>query len=144
MLQRGRKSAEVVGFSGLSVVEKNRLEPIGLNFEEQQVWHNVVNDNVPEYFSETYRPVLESYCKSVIEVRRLEKLISEMDMRIIMKSGEAMRIYKDMKVLLIAEKRMMLSFATSLRITKQSINEGVSGTAAKERGKPAKPWEEFN
>ncbi len=144
MLQRGRKSADVVGFSGLSVVDKKKLEPIGLGFEEQKIWNAVVNDNAADYFSETYRPLLEQYCKTVVQIRDLDKLISEMDMRLIMRNGDAMRIYKEMKSLLLSETRVMLALAASLRITKQSISESVAGTSAKGRGKESKPWEDFN
>lgn len=148
MLQRGRKSSEVgSNVVGFQLIEKKPLETNELtDADELKIWHEVINDNPPDYFSVTHRPLLEMYCRQIVEVRKIEKMLARVDIAVVMANGEAMRIYRDLIAVKNTLSKDIQSLATKLRITKQSVCEKVAAiSVANHRAKSAtKPWEDLD
>ena len=119
--KRGRTSAAAL--SVLSFPDPSRIEggerpaaPSTLPASAQAVWTRVVASLPADWFSEASWPVLEQYCRHVVEARRLSELIH----RAIESPQLEIDAYDRLLKLQERETRTLVSCATKLRITPQS------------------------
>ncbi|MDR5772465.1 hypothetical protein QCE81_11730, partial [Caballeronia sp. LZ002] len=73
MAQRGRKSAASLAIAPTAPIalEQRLAPPIHLNDAERTVWLELVNDQPAGAFSATHAPLLEMYCRHVVNARTL-------------------------------------------------------------------------
>jgi hypothetical protein len=134
MNQRGRQSAaslEVVNHSGIEEIKRPR--PLDtLTSDEKLEWMRVVNDLPADWFRESNLQVLEGYCRTSVNCRRIADLIE----RLLEKEFD-LGDYEKLLRMQEVQHRALLSFATKMRLTQQA-------TYDKERKKNVKvarePW----
>ena len=121
MKKRGRTSAAEL--SVLSFPDPSRIEggerpsaPSTLPASAQAVWTRVVASLPADWFSEASWPVLEQYCRHVVEARRLSELIH----RAIESPELEIDAYDRLLKMQERATRTLVSCATKLRITPQS------------------------
>ena len=135
MAKRGRKSAaelSVVAFPGMA--GEGPAPPPSLTTAEQAVWTRVVASLPADWFSEASWPVLEQYCRHVVEARRLSELIHQA-------TGDpelGIDAYDQLLRMRERETRALVSCATKMRITQQSTRSHRGNQAP---GAVRKPWE---
>lgn len=82
MTQRGRKSAASLAVAEMlaPVARDERLTPpVHISDAERAVWLEVVNDQPAGAFSATHAPLLELYCRHVVNARVLADELSNFD-----------------------------------------------------------------
>ena len=135
MKQRGRTSAAALSVANQSVAQIERpAPPAELTSDEAAEWRMVVSDMPADWFRESNLSVLEGYCRTSANCRRIASLITEMT------SGESLDIKEYERLLKMQElqHRALLSFATKMRLTQQSTYDREKATAPR---KNKKPWE---
>lgn len=137
MDQRGRKSAaslEVANHSGAVTEVRRPGPPAELTAEEKAEWMVVVNDLPGDWFRDSNLSVLEGYCRTAVNCRRIAQLIE----RVIGSEEFDLNEYDKLLKMQEVQHRALLSFATKMRLTQQA-------TYDKEKRKGAKrtkaPWE---
>lgn len=148
MKQRGRKSSEqgkTLAIAEISVGALDRVErqrpPHDLTDEEVEVWVSIVNTEQADWFSPGNVPLLTQLCRHVVHARRVAELLERALSDINPTTKQPTLSIQDYDRLLKMQEResgAMMSLATKLRITNQSITN--------QRGNfrtPAarKPWE---
>lgn len=145
MKQRGRKSTQALAIAEISVGALDRVErqrpPHDLTDEEVEVWVSIVNTEQADWFSPGNVPLLTQLCRHVVHARRvaelLERALSSVDPET-KKPTLAIQDYDRLLKMQERESGAMMSLATKLRITNQSITNqrgNFRKAAAKE------PWE---
>lgn len=145
MKQRGRISSKALEIAEISVGALDRVErqrpPHDLTDEEVEVWVSIVNTEQADWFSPGNVPLLTQLCRHVVHARRvaelLERALSSVDPET-KKPTLAIQDYDRLLKMQERESGAMMSLATKLRITNQSITNqrgNFRKTAAKE------PWE---
>src|SRR5690606_19298185 len=79
---RGRKSAAelTVAAQVAPISSESRLQaPLHLTDAEREVWLAVVNDQPASSFSPTHGPLLEMYCRHIVQARLLAEGILNFD-----------------------------------------------------------------
>jgi hypothetical protein len=128
MEQRGRKSAASLEVANHSVTEVHRPGPSSeLSAEEKAEWMVVVNDLPADWFRDSNLVVLEGYCRTAVNCRRIAQLIE----RCIGADEFDLNEYDKLLKMQETQHRALLSFATKMRLTQQA-------TYDKERRKSAK------
>ena len=148
MNQRGRKS-----FSARSVVpnftemasnittERRLVAPVHLSEAERAVWVQVVSDQPANAFTPTHEPMLEMYCRHVVNARLIADELANFD-RSWLADDEGLRRYDRLLGMSEREGRAASSLATRLRITRASVTHPeVVGTAMRKMQRQRKPWE---
>ncbi|AMM23175.1 hypothetical protein [Variovorax sp. PAMC 28711] len=144
MAQRGRKSAasmEVAGVAAPISFVKRLAPAVHISDAERTVWLEMVNDQPAEAFTATHAPLLELYCRHVVQARVIADELANFD-RAWMADDEGLKRYDRLLGMAERESRAASSLATRLRITRQAIDQQtvartLKGGASKER----KPWE---
>lgn len=144
MNQRGRKSAASMEVATLaaSVTSTKRLAPgLHMSDAEQGVWLEVVNDQPAEAFSATHAPLLELYCRHIVQARVLADELANFD-RAWMADDEGLKRYDRLLGMAERESRAASSLATRLRITRQAVEHPTTvGRGLAAQSKRKKPWE---
>lgn len=144
MAQRGRKStASMAVAPGLGVISsESRLNaPIHMSDVERGVWIEVVNDQPAGAFGPTHSPLLELYCRHIVQARILADELSSFD-RAWMADDEGLKRYDTLLKMSERESRAASSLATRLRITRQAVEHPTTvGRGIKNQAKGRKPWE---
>lgn len=144
MAQRGRKSAASLAVVALaaSVTSTPRLAPgLHLSDAERAVWLEVVNDQPAEAFSATHAPLLELYCRHVVQARVIADEIGNFD-RAWMADDDGLKRYDRLLGMAERESRAASSLATRLRITRQAVEHPTTvGRTLAAQTKKRKPWE---
>ncbi len=139
MKQPGRKSTaqlEVVGRA--KVVEKidRPKPPREMNTEQGEVWSPIVDALPPEWFPPETHQSLVSYCRHVVQARRIAELI---DAEVEGGDDFDLRRYDKLLAMQERESRAMSSLATRMRLTQQSTYDKEK---SKGKGRGMKrPWD---
>jgi hypothetical protein len=150
MAKRGRTSTASLEVAALvaPVAKENRLSPpIHLSDAEQGIWLDVVNDNPADTFSAMHIPLLEAYCRHVVNGRVLAEEISNFDRSWLYgadgaDSDASLKRYDRMLAMAERESRAASSLATRLRITRQAVEHPTTaGRALNNKAKARKPWQ---
>jgi len=144
MASRGRKSAAA------SQVAQKLIAPIGasvrlsapghLSDAEISVWVQVVNDQPAASFTPTHIPLLEQYCRHVVQARLMAEMILNFDQSWI-NDDDGLKRYDKLLKMQEREGRAASSLATRLRITRQAIDQQTVARAQINAPKSRKPWE---
>lgn len=144
MAQRGRKSqAELMTSAQVTPVSSDsRLRaPLHITDAERMVWAEVVNDQPASAFSPTHSPLLEQYCRHVVQARLLADEIMNFD-RAWLADDDGLKRYDRLLAMQEREGRAASSLATRLRITRQATADPKTvGRANGRQAKSKKPWE---
>ena len=142
MAQRGRKStASLAVTKKVSIGTAERLAaPLHLSDAEIAVWNEAVNDQPASAFTPTHAPLLEFYCRHVVQARVLADQLLSFD-NAWLADDEGLKRYDTLLKMSERESRAASSLATRLRITRQSIDHSIVATAIKNNTAARKPWE---
>lgn len=137
MAQRGRKSAaalSVVSPDGVQMVR--RPEPPGdLTDEQAHEWRCIVNDLRADHFSPKNLPLLASYCRHIVTLRRVSQLIAAAE------DADPFDIDEYDKLLKMQERegRALSSLATRMRLSQQAVSSADKSQGG--GGSRRKPWQ---
>lgn len=141
MAQRGRKSAASIAVRAAPALSDSRLPaPLHMSDAEQAVWVDVVNDQPANAFSPTHGPLLEMYCRHVVQSRIIADEILNFD-RSWLADDEGLKRYDRLLAMHERESRAASSAATRLRITRQAIDQQTVARSIINAPKAKKPWE---
>ena len=119
MTQRGRKSAasmEVAGIVAPIGSARRLLAPVHISDAERGVWLEVVNDQPADAFSQTHAPLLELYCRHIVQARILADELANFD-RAWMADDDGLKRYD--RLLAMAERESRA--ASSLAIRRRAL-----------------------
>lgn len=140
---RGRKStAEMTVAAQVAPISSDdRLRaPLHLSDAEREVWLEVVNDQPADAFSPTHSPLLEQYCRHIVQARILADEIMSFE-RAWLADDDGLKRYDRLLAMQEREGRAASSLATRLRITRQATADPKTvGRANGRAGKNVKPW----
>ena len=141
-MKTGKKSAaELATLLPREISPENRLmPPVHISDPEREVWLQVVNDQPAAAFSPTHMPLMEGYCRHVVQGRVLADEISNFD-RAWIADDEGLKRYDKLLAMHEREVRASSSLATRLRITRQAVHELTVGRQLVNDKKSKKPWE---
>lgn len=143
MATRGRKSAASMQIAGLpaSIGVSQRLSaPVHMSDAEMSVWLQVVNDQPASSFTPTHSPMLEQYCRHIVQARIIADMIMNFD-QAWANDDEGLKRYDKLLAMQEREGRAASSLATRLRITRQAIDQQTVARAQINAPKSRKPWE---
>ena len=129
----GRRSTASLAIA--AVQSWTRLEPPeSVSEAAAVVWREVVATKPAEWFQADTAPVLEAYCNTIVEYRRVADALAE--------TGPSdLKTYRPLVEMAEKLGRAITSMATKMRLTPQSRYTPISaGTAAKKAAVAAKPW----
>lgn len=137
-----RKSAAALAVAPPVVpVTTSRLEaPAHLSEAERAVWIEVVNDQPATAFRATHSPLLELYCRHIVQARVLADELAQFD-RAWLADDEGLKRYDRLLAMNEREGRAASSLATRLRITRQAVDQQTVARAMVKEVKKRKPWE---
>lgn len=121
-------------------LEIERLRaPAHISEAERAIWMDVVNDQPADAFTATHSPLLELYCRHIVQARILADELANFD-RAWMADDDGLKRYDRLLAMAERESRAASSLATRLRITRQSIDQQTVARAIVKDVK-RKPWE---
>lgn len=137
-----RKSAAALSVVRHKVaVEPERLAPPAhLPAAERAIWLEVVNDQPAGAFTQVHGPLLEMYCRHVVQARLLAEELHAFDPAWLA-DEDGFKRYDRLLVMHERECRAASSLATRLRITRQSIDDKTLARAMGREPTAKKPWE---
>ena len=141
--KRGRKSAAslaIVKTADIGIAR--RLLPTAtMSDAEMSVWAEVVNDQPAGAFTATHAPLLEMYCRHVVNNRIIADEILGFD-RAWLADDDGLKRYDTLLKLSERESRAASSLATRLRITRQAVDHNtVARSLVNNKSQARKPWE---
>jgi hypothetical protein len=140
-MQRGRKSALTSLQSPTQVAAQERVvAPAHLTDAEREVWNQVVADQPATTFTDTHIPMLEMYCRHVVQGRILADEILNFD-RSWLADDDGLKRYDRLLGMAERETRAASSLATRMRLTRQALHNETAANAVKHHIKSRKPWE---
>lgn len=124
------------------VVSSDRLRPpVTLTDAEREVWLQTVEDQPADAFSAIHAPLLEMYCRHVVQARLLADEILNFD-RKWLADDDGLKRYDRLLAMQEREGRAASSLATRLRITRQATTHPATvGRANANKARARKPWE---
>ncbi len=124
------------------VVSSDRLRaPVTLTDAEREVWLQTVEDQPADAFSAVHAPLLEMYCRHVVQARLLADEILNFD-RKWLADDDGLKRYDRLLAMQEREGRAASSLATRLRITRQATTHPTTvGRANANKARARKPWE---
>ncbi len=140
---RGRKSSASleVPAIGTSIGVAQRLDsPLHISEAERSVWVQVVNDQPADSFTPTHAPLLELYCRHVVQARILADELQNFSREWIA-DDDGLKRYDRLLAMSERESRAASSLATRLRITRQAIDQQTVARKLVNQTKGRKPWE---
>lgn len=143
MAQRGRKSAASMSVFAKSAqtLSESRLDaPVHISDAERSVWLDVVNDQPANAFTQTHGPLLEMYCRHVVQARIISDELLNFD-RSWLADDDGLKRYDRLLAMAEREGRAASSLATRLRITRQAIDQQTVARSQINAPKARKPWE---
>lgn len=118
-----------------------RLEaPLHISEAERSVWVQVVNDQPADAFMVTHAPLLELYCRHVVNARVIADEVANFQ-REWLADDAGLKRYDRLLAMAEREGRAASSLATRLRITRQSVHEVTAGRRLAAAKQTRKPWE---
>ena len=142
MLKQGRKSHVESNMMQIgNMVQENRVKPFAhMTDAEIAVWNEVVNDQPAGAFTEVHKPLLEMYCRHVINNRVISDEILNFD-RSWIAEDDGLKRYEKLLNMAEKESRAASSLATRLRITRQAIDHNTVARQIVNAPKAKKPWQ---
>lgn len=117
------------------------LAPMHLSDAEREVWLEVVNDQPASAFTPTHAPLLELYCRHVVNARVIADELANFS-RAWLADDEGLKRYDRLLGMNEREGRAASSLATRLRITRQAVEHPATvGKAVAKQVRTRKPWE---
>lgn len=107
---------------------------------ERSVWLEVVNDQPADAFTATHAPLLELYCRHIVQARILADELANFD-RAWMADDDGLKRYDRLLGMAERESRAASSLATRLRITRQAIDQQTVARKLGGHSRTKKPWE---
>lgn len=137
-----RKSAAALAVASVAgPLERKRLSaPAHISDAERAVWLEVVNDQPADAFSDTHAPLLELYCRHIVQARVIADQIANFDSAWL-NDDEGLKRYDRLLGMNEREGRAASSLATRLRITRQAVDQQTVARALVKDTKTRKPWE---
>ena len=124
-----------------SVSHVQRLAaPLHISDAERSVWSQVVNDQPADAFTDTHAPLLELYCRHIVQSRILADELANFD-RAWLADDDGLKRYDRLLGMAEREGRAASSLATRLRITRQSLHEMTAARKVVNMPRSTKPWE---
>jgi hypothetical protein len=111
-----------------------------LSEAERSVWIQVVNDQPADSFTETHSPLLELYCRHVVNARVIADELANFQ-REWLADDDGLKRYDRLLGMAEREGRAASSLATRLRITRQALHAVTAARGVDNAPKNAKPWE---
>lgn len=142
MATRGRKSASSLTVAKINIGVAKRLNPpLHLNDAEMAIWSEVVNDQPANAFTATHSPMLEMYCRHVVNNKIIADELLNFE-RAWLASDDGLKRYDTLLRIAERESRAASSLATRLRITRQATDHPTTaGRAIANQSTGLKPWE---
>lgn len=141
MASRGRKSAASLTVQKPDIgVAKRISAPAHLSDAEMSVWAEVVNDQPASAFTVTHAPLLEMYCRHVVNGRVLADELLNFD-KAWLADDDGLKRYDTLLKMSERESRAASSLATRLRITRQAIDQQTVARSLNNKSTGRKPWE---
>lgn len=142
MAKRGRQSAaSIVSGRGIDLSSDSRLKaPLHLSDAELSVWSELVNDQPASAFTATHSPVIEMYCRHVVNSRVIADQLLAFELEWL-NDDEGLKRYDKLLAMSERESRAASSLATRLRITRQAIDQQTVARTLNNQVKTKKPWE---
>lgn len=143
MATRGRKSSASLAIqSKPDIGISKRLMPTAtMSDAEMSVWAEVVNDQPAGAFTATHAPLLEMYCRHVVNNRIIADELLNFN-RAWLADDDGLRRYDTLLKLSERESRAASSLATRLRITRQAVDHNtVARSLVNNKSQARKPWE---
>ena len=142
MATRGRKSAASLSVIKPDIGVAKRLLPAAtMSDAEVSVWAQVVNDQPANAFTATHAPLLEMYCRHVVNNRIISDELMNFD-RSWLADDDGLRRYDTLLKLSERESRAASSLATRLRITRQAVDHNTGARAlVNNKSQARKPWQ---
>ncbi|MBK7491057.1 MAG: hypothetical protein IPI17_02880 [Nitrosomonas sp.] len=143
MAARGRKSAASLTVKTPDIGVSKRLPaPPTLSDAEMAVWAEVVNDQPASAFTATHAPLLEMYCRHVVNNRVMADEILNFD-RAWISDDDGLKRYDTLLRIAERESRAASSLATRLRITRQAVDHPTTAGRAINNNytEIKKPWQ---
>lgn len=143
MEKRGRRSVASISAASLSTpigASKRLQAPLHLSDAETAVWCEVVNDQPASSFTPTHSPMLEIYCRHIVQSRILAEELANFE-RPWLADDDGLKRYDRLLAMAEREGRAASSLATRLRITRQAIDQQTVARTIKNSAKSRKPWE---
>jgi hypothetical protein len=136
-----RKSASALAVAPIAgPLEVKRLAPPAhISEAERGIWLEVVSDQPADAFTPTHSPLLELYCRHIVQARILADELANFD-RAWMADDDGLKRYDRLLAMAEREGRAASSLATRLRITRQAIDQQTVARALVKDVK-RKPWE---
>jgi hypothetical protein len=143
MATRGRKSAAsgtLVALAPTITATKRLAPPVHVSDAERGVWLEAINDQPASAFTPVHAPMIEMYCRHVVQSRILADEIANFD-RAWLADDKGLDRYD--KILKMAERetRAASSLATRMRITRQAIDQQTVARSNASQTTTRKPWE---
>ena len=144
-VKRGRKSfSEVSAVTQVASISRDsRLVcPVHLSDAVHAVWAQLVNDQPADAFAQTHVPMIEQYCRHIVQSRVLSDKIDTFQPEWL-DTDDGLKRYDRLLGAHEREGRAASSLATRLRITRQAVeHRQVVGTKQRaNQAKTSKPWE---
>lgn len=111
-----------------------------LNGAELTVWAGVINDQPASAFTATHSPLLEMYCRHVVNSRLIADELLNFNREWLADDGGLKR-YDTLLRIAERESRAASSLATKLRITRQAIDKRTAARLLNNNSTGRKPWE---
>jgi hypothetical protein len=143
MQKRGRKSAaslEIATASRIQMVERPQC-PHDLNDEESEVWFTVINRLPADWFPAETHPLLSSYCRAVVQAKRIAELIERALGDIDPDTKEptlTVAAYDRLLKMQVRQSASIAMLATKMRISQQATT---NHRGNKKQLSPKRPWE---
>lgn len=136
-----RKSAAALAVAPVAgpLEVKRLVAPAHLSEAERAIWVEVVNDQPADAFTVTHAPLLELYCRHIVQARVLADELANFD-RAWLADDEGLKRYDRLLAMAEREGRAASSLATRLRITRQAIDQQTVARGLLKNVK-RKPWE---
>ncbi len=139
MARKSAASLEVATRPALGVSQR-LAPPVHLSEAERGLWLQTVNDQPAEAFTETHAPLLELYCRHIVQARVLADELAQFD-RAWLADDDGLKRYDRLLAMAEREGRAASSLATRLRITRQALDHATVARKVVAMPRTAKPWE---
>ena len=119
--------------------------PIHLSDAEREIWLQLINDLPASSFTDSHTPLLELYCRHVVQASIINEMIINSPTTGELTDGMLFR-YERLLKLLRAETSTANALARALRLTRQSLDQKTIALAYSENTlvnekQTKKPWE---
>lgn len=142
MAKRGRQSLASQQIATVkTLISHERIQPpLSMSDAEMSVWNEVVSDQPASAFTATHAPILEMYCRHVINGRIIADELLNFD-RSWLADDDGLKRYDKLLAMSERESRAASSLATRLRITRQAIDQQTVARSLNNQVRTKKPWE---